>query len=402
MRERFEEFAARFAERASSAKAAAGGPTPHALLEEYWQGVRDLFTRDITQRGLTELIQHETPEAFRYFTREVDLGEFASRPWYQRYPLAVWRVFLAMAYRLSPPRRILFAVGVPMLGVSWIIYLLYAIAGQWAERPAYAWMLGGATLLFALLCLELRDKLVLKGELEVARQIQFGLLPFEPYAGKGLSVHAIMRPANTVGGDYFDLIELGDERLAVVVGDVAGKAMPAALLMALLQGSLRTLITAGLRGASLAAKLNEHLCANIPSNRLITLFYGEVDPTQGELHYVNAGHNAPFVLRQDGGLERLAATSVALGVLADAPFQAMVTPLEAGDRLVLFTDGVTEAFDRSEREYGEARLADFLETHRDLEGRRMIDGVVEDVVRFSAGARPHDDMTLMVVTRLAV
>ena len=102
----------------------------------------------------------------------------------------------------------------------------------------------------------------------MARQIQFGLLPFEPYEKDGISIVSAMRPANTVGGDYFDVIELGEGRLAIAVGDVAGKGMPAALLMALLQGSLRTLLSAGLRGEELVAKLNAHLCANIPSNRL--------------------------------------------------------------------------------------------------------------------------------------
>ena len=127
--------------------------------------------------------------------------------------------------------------------------------------------------------LELRDKLALKGDLEIARQIQFGLLPFEPFHRNGTSICAAMRPANTVGGDYFDIIDLGDgPRLAVVMGDVAGKGMPAALLMALLQGSLRTLLERRLaRRPTLIAKLNAHLYANIPSNRLVTLFYGELD-----------------------------------------------------------------------------------------------------------------------------
>src|SRR5262249_41098380 len=151
--------------------------------------------------------------------------------------------------------------------------------------------LGAGTLLLVLLVLELRDKLALKGDLEIARQIQFGLLPFDPVERDGVAIRASMRPANTVGGDYFDVVDLEGGTFAVVVGDVAGKGMPAALLMALLQGSLRTLVTAGLRGGELIRKLNTHLCAHIPSNRLITLFYGEVDGRRGRLVYVNAGHN---------------------------------------------------------------------------------------------------------------
>ena len=107
--------------------------------------------------------------------------------------------------------------------------------------------MGAATLLLFLLVMELRDKLGLKSDLEVARQIQFGLLPFEPWERAGFTAVSAMRPANTVGGDYFDIVELGEGRVAIAVGDVAGKGMPAALLMALLQGSLRTLLTAGLR-----------------------------------------------------------------------------------------------------------------------------------------------------------
>src|SRR6185503_5487097 len=247
--------------------------------------------------------------------REIDFASLHRYRWYKRYPLAAWKVFLAVAYRLSPARRLLFAVAVPLLVLSWIRFGTDAVLSSF--MASLSWPLLAASLLFALLVLELRDKLVLKGDLEIARQIQFGLLPFEPYVRDGVSVHAAMRPANTVGGDYFDVIELGGHRLAVAVADVAGKGMPAALLMALLQGSLRTLITAGFRGAELIRTLNDHLCANIPPNRLVTLFYAELDLATGAFHYVNAGHNAPFLLRP-AGATRLGTTGVALGVVSGA------------------------------------------------------------------------------------
>jgi phosphoserine phosphatase RsbU/P len=245
---------------------------------------------------------------------------------------------------------------------------------------------------------ELRDKLALKGDLEIARQIQFGLLPFEPFRREGATIDCAMRPANTVGGDYFDVIEMGGGRVAIAIGDVAGKGIPAALLMALLQGSLRTLITAGLRGADLMRTLNAHLCTNMPSNRLITLFYGEFDPATGALRYVNCGHNAPFVLRS-GGIERLPATGLALVVLGDAAYETGETTVRPGERLFLFTDGITEAFDRQEREYGEERLQAWLLAHSGLAPAELIHGVREDVLAFTAGERPRDDMTMMVVAR---
>jgi serine phosphatase RsbU (regulator of sigma subunit) len=396
-RERFEEFATRF--RASARKAG-----PPALTEGYWRGLRDLFTRDVTPEGLRRLLQHEAHETFRFLTREVDVSDLAGLPWYRRQPRALWRFFLAVAFRLSPWRRVLFAASGFALALGWLGFLVHVLGlGPFSTAPFFevrTYVLLAATVLFFLLALELRDKLSLKGDLEVARQIQFGLLPFEPYQKDGVSICTAMRPANTVGGDYFDVIELGEKRLAIAVGDVAGKGMPAALLMALLQGSLRTLLSAGLRDGELVAKLNAHLCANIPSNRLITLFYGELDAETGRLAYVNAGHNPPFLLPVGEPPVRLAANAMALGITEETGFASMTVDLAPGDRLVLYTDGVTEAEDVRDREYGEARLEAWLQANREETGRRLIDGVIAEVLEHCGAARPRDDMTLMCLGRV--
>jgi sigma-B regulation protein RsbU (phosphoserine phosphatase) len=202
-----------------------------------------------------------------------------------------------------------------------------------------------------------------------------------------------------VGGDYFDVIDLGGERLAIAVGDVAGKGMPAALLMALLQGSLRTLLSAGLRGRELVTKLNAHLCANIPSNRLVTLFYAELDLATGMLEYVNGGHNPPFIVPAGERPLRLAATAMALGITTETGFESMLVEIAPGDRLVLYTDGVTEAENPRDQEFGEERLQAWLEANREEPGRRLLDGVIAEVLDFCGTARPRDDMTLMCVAR---
>jgi len=398
LRHRFDEFAAKVGEQARG-RGRPGAAAPGALSDDYWTNVHDLFTRDVSARAFQDLFAYDAQDTFRFFTREVDLAPVWSRPWYQRYPMMAWKVFLATAFRLSPARRIVFAVAVPLLLLAWLRYGMAAVAGGSWEVPAiFTITLIGATLLFGLLMIELRDKLALKGDLEIARQIQFGLLPFAPFRRAGTSIDAAMRPANTVGGDYFDVIELGDGRVAITIGDVAGKGIPAALLMALLQGSLRTLLSAGLRGADCMRTLNTHLYANIPSNRLITLFYAEHDTVTGALHYVNCGHNAPFVLRSQG-FERLPATGVALGIVPEAAFEAREASLAPGERLFLYTDGITEAFDSAEREYGEERLQAFLVAHGALPPPALIEGVREDVLRFCGGERPRDDMTMMVVAR---
>ena len=401
VRHRFDRFAARFAERVRPRPSGgAGARRPPAGSDGYWQNVQDLFTQDITERGLRELVEHEAQDTFRFFTRDVQLQDLERKPWYKRWPVSTWRVFLATAFRLSPARRILFALAVPLLWLAWVRYLFSQLGGTESALPSlFGWTLVAASLFCGLLLLELRDKLALKSDLEVARQIQFGLLPFEPYERDGVAIRAAMRPANTVGGDYFDVIDLGDGRLAAVMGDVAGKGMPAALLMALLQGSLRTLITAGFRGPELIAKLNAHLFANIPSNRLVTLFYAELDSATGSFVYVNAGHNPPYRLGRDGGAEPLTATAMALGIVPAALFESRETRLDPGDRVFLFTDGVTEAFDVHDAEYGEARLEAYLDAARGAGDQELIDGVRADVMSFCGSSPPRDDMTLMVVAR---
>jgi serine phosphatase RsbU (regulator of sigma subunit) len=396
-RERFEKLAARIGSRSRPA----AGP---ALREEYWRSLRELFTRDVTHADLHRLLQHEVRETFSFLTREVDTSDLDTLPWWRRHPRALVRSFLAVAYRLNPWRRVLFAASMIALGVAWLAFALGLVAsGPFSLAPLFtghSWLLVAATLLGLLLVLELRDKLSLKGDLEIARQIQFGLLPFEPWDRDGVRIATAMRPANTVGGDYFDVIELPEGRLAVAVGDVAGKGMPAALLMALLQGSLRTLASAGLRGTELMTKLNAHLCANIPSNRLITLFYAELDPASGHFAYVNAGHNPPFLLQAGHPPARLGATAMALGITTDAEFDAMSLELDPGDRLVLYTDGITEAEDADDREYGDARLGAWLQSSREQPGRVLIDGVIAEVLEHCGNARPRDDMTLMCLERV--
>jgi len=395
LRQRFEAFTARFAEKGRPGPAAA---SVAPLADDYWKSLQDLFTRDVTARDFQELVGRDSEDTWRFFTREIDFSGLQDKPWFARYPAMVWKVFLALAFRLSPARRVVFATSVLLLFGAWVKFILtHAEMSGWGLL-AIQGSLVAATLLFVLLLVELRDKLALKGDLEIAREIQFGLLPFAPFSRHGTSIYTAMRPANTVGGDYFDIINLPDGRIALAMGDVAGKGMPAALLMALLQGSLRTLITAGFRGADLAHTLNDHLCANIPRNRLVTLFYAELDLATGTFHYVNAGHNAPFLLRP-AGPTRLGSTGVALGVVGGSSFEERGETLAAGERLFLFTDGVTEAFDPQDREYGEPRLESFLLSHHPLRSPDLIDAVREDVLAFCGSTRPHDDMTMMLVER---
>ncbi len=399
LNDRLNELAARLEQTARKRGADRAAAKSVKVIETVVNNVHDLFTHGVTGEGIDNLIRREARDTLRFYTQEIDFEALRFLPWFKRYPLTAWKLFVATAYRLSPPRRLAFAIATIALLFGALQMLVSIQQPQNLVSGVFWWALALAIFILLLL-MELRDKLDLKSDLEIAREIQVTLVPTHPFNRDSITIFSHMRPANTVGGDYHDIIDLTDNKVGIVIGDVAGKGMPAALLMALLQGSLRTLLTAGFRGTELIRKLNEYLCDNIPSNRLVTLFYGELDTTTGALHYVNAGHNPPYLQHSGQASLRLSATSLVLGVVREAVFEAMDAKLEPADRLVLFTDGVTEAFNQKDEEYGEERLEARLKKDANLKGEELIFDIIKDVVGFCDSARPIDDMTLMCVQRL--
>jgi len=369
----------------------------HDKDRSFFSNLFDLFTHGVTSRDFTDMVQRDAREALQFYMREIDFEEINPLPRYRRYPTIVWRGFAALAYRLSPVRRITFAVATALF-LFGNIQLLISESRLEGAGSSVSLLLISFVLLFLVLLLELRDKLALKGDLEIAREIQFGLVPQGPFRQDDFQINCSMRPANTVGGDYYDVIELEAHRLGLVIADVAGKGMPAALLMALLQGSLRTLITAGHRNSDLISKLNVYLCSSIPDNSLITLFYGELDTLTGDLTYINAGHNAPMILRENQAVERLHSNGLILGFSPDAAFPTGTTRIAETDLLLLFTDGISEAFNPKEEEYGEKRIETFLLKHRNGTTDALIQELIDDVLEHCGSARLKDDMTLMAVT----
>jgi sigma-B regulation protein RsbU (phosphoserine phosphatase) len=399
--DRLASFAARFDEQLKKKRAAKEG----SPLETFISNLHDLFTEDVTGEGLRDLIRRDTRDTLRFFTREIDFETLRLLPWWKRYPALAWQIFLALAHRLNPPRRIAFAVATFSFLIGFLHLFSFSSPSDAIQQRitifagGTLWFFIGGGLFMLLLLMELRDKLDLKGDLEIAREIQSGLVPSQPFQKGSIAIDCFMRPANTVGGDYHDIIELSANRVAVVIGDVSGKGMPAALLMALVQGSLRTLIAAGLRGPELIAKLNDYLVASFPANRLVTLFYSELDTLTGDLQYVNAGHNPPFLARSGGTLERLDPTAMVLGVEVSMSPEAGTAVLQAGDHLLLYTDGISEAFNEREEEYGEQRMVEFLRKNAALNHEALIEGMIRDVLQFCGTSRLTDDMTLVWISR---
>jgi len=237
-------------------------------------------------------------------------------------------------------------------------------------------------------------------ELEQAAEIQRRLLPTRAPEVPGLDLAGYNAPCRTVGGDYFDFLTYPDGRVTLLVGDVAGKGMPAALLMSSLQARVQVLFDEPEDLAKRVARLNRIITSNCPTNRFISFFIGVLDPKTGELNYVNAGHNPPLLVRRAGSVEPLETTGLILGILAAAPYEQKTCRLEPGDLVVLFSDGVTEACRPDvDEEFGEERLAQILAELNDGPAQAIIETVNRRLQEFTGGAPPADDITLVIAKR---
>jgi len=237
-------------------------------------------------------------------------------------------------------------------------------------------------------------------ELDQAAHIQMGLLPSAPPKAEGMDIAGRTSPCRTVGGDYYDYLEFPDGRLGMLVGDVAGKGMPASLLMSSLQARVKVLFEEGDRLAEKITRLNKATTAHTPDNRFITFFMTVADPATGELVFTNAGHNPPLLVRAKGGFELLAGGGMILGILPMAQYEEFRINMERGDTLVLFSDGVTEAVNPSDEDFGEQRLADLVASMKGRSALEIMEAVHTEVARFTQGAPPADDITVVVARRL--
>lgn len=233
-------------------------------------------------------------------------------------------------------------------------------------------------------------------EVAEARSIQQGLLPKRIPQRPGYEIAGAWQPAQSVGGDYYDVLEFDDNSVGLCIADVAGKGLPAALLMSNLQAAVRGLASPALAPDGLCTRLNSLVCHNTGADRFITFFYARLDGPARLLSYANAGHNAPILLHADGSHERLQAGGGVLGVFPQQKFSSGAAQLAPGDRLILYTDGVTEACDAAEEEFGEVRLLRLLQEHRLAAASALQEKILAVAGEFSRG-HWHDDATLLVL-----
>ncbi len=364
-------------------------------LGDRMSGLRAAWERLSDGLALSQLwdqFQSEARMSYGLYSKDVDWSELEGTHGVKRWFRTAKALFWAMLKKLSPARRIFLVLALVLAAIGWL------------ATPNQLGVLATAALLL-LIALELADRVTMKRDLEIAREIQRWLVPAAPPVVPGIDIAFATRPANTVSGDYYDAFlrppEPGCEesrRLMLAVADVAGKSVPAALLMATIQASLRTLAVGPESLAELVAGLNRYTCAHsLGGLRFTTAFIAELDTETMRLAYVNAGHNAPVLRRSSGALERLETGGLPLGIMPQAQHECAEVLLRAGDMLAITTDGIVEAENGAEEPYGEARLLKLFVTPPGAAAAAELARLMASVDDFVGGTRQHDDITCLVM-----
>jgi serine phosphatase RsbU (regulator of sigma subunit) len=336
----------------------------------------------------------EARSGYEFYSQDIDLGDRKKRRgigWSLRVASA-W--FWAIVMKLSPSRRVVLVLA---LFLSWMGDIQFKVRDTEIDLDfrGLAFLL-----LLVLLVLELADRVAMKRDLQIARDIQRWLAPQEPPRVPGVDIAFTTIPANTVSGDYYDAFLLDDDgrRLLLVVADVAGKSVPAALLMASLQACLHSCARDFDGPGPLMARLNEFACErSLDGQRFTTVFLAELDVETRMLHYINAGHNLPALRRADRSIERLEAGGLPLGVARHGQYESGTTKLEPGDLLFVFSDGLVDATDQAGAEFGDARVIDVVSGLGGESADAAMRAVIETADRFSGDVPRSDDITCLAL-----
>jgi phosphoserine phosphatase RsbU/P len=371
-------------------------PSPPRLgrVRDFWQRVSEGRKVD----DLWSQFAADTRSSYGFYGKDVDWDQIHKLPGWKRPLRVAGQLFWAMMNKLTPARRVLLLVALLLLFLS-SVQFQFGNNNRLEIKSEFL----AALLLLLLLSLELADKVVMKRDLEIAREIQTWLVPSEPPVIPGAEVAFWTRAQNSVAGDYYDAFyPLSDGatggKLMLVMADVAGKSVPAALLMATLQASLRTLASEGLPLAQLTERLNRYACAHsLNGQRFTTAIVALYDPATRHLEYVNAGHNSPVLRRITGGVDRLQSSSLPFGISPDATFSSDSIDLELGDTLILFTDGVVEAFNSAGEEFSDSRWINVIRALPELSAQETLRQLMKSVEEFVGATRQSDDITCLVL-----
>jgi phosphoserine phosphatase RsbU/P len=373
----------------------AGRQNPGGRGNRFWQRV----TAGLQLNQLWDQFRADARASYGLYSRDIDVTQKEGVRRGRHFRGIANQFFWAVLEKLSPPRRVLLLVS--------LVLIVFNPELAWTTKGTphiigFDLRLLGGLLMFVLLILEVADRVVMKRDLQIAREIQMWLLPAIPPQVPGMEIAFATRPANTVAGDYYDVFprtghDAAGQTYLVAVADVAGKSIPAALLMATFQASLKTLSATPSSLAELVHGMNRYACSNSQSGlRFTTAFIGEYEPATRTLTYINAGHNQPILRRNSGIIQRLDAGGLPLGIKANAPYETGTITLEPGDWLVVFTDGVVEAVNEPGVDYGEERLISILNAGTEIPPVRMLSRIMVDLDVFVGTTPQQDDITCLV------
>ena len=343
----------------------------------------------------------DTQASYGFYGKDLDWERINALPRWKRPFHIAKHLFWALVMKMTPARRVLLFIALILLILSGFKVNVGQQASFDVNFDAVA-----ALLFLLLLSLELADKVTMKRDLEIAREIQSWLVPSEPPRVTGASIAFYTRPQNSVAGDYYDAFyPLQDGasggKLFLVVADVAGKSVPAALLMATFQASLHTVAREGVSLQKLVTRLNNYACAHsLDGRRFTTAILGEYDAATRQFTYVNAGHNAPVIRRRAGtpnGFDRLTVGGMPFGISPDATYEAGTVQLQPQDAMILFTDGVIEAFNAQGEEFSDPRWLNAIRNLPDWDAQRSLDFLMQRVDEFVGNTKQSDDVTCLVL-----
>ena len=353
-------------------------------------GLGRVVMEDLRRTELRRDFLQQFKSLYQFYLTDERRAELAGMGRIRRaFSLLFW-ITKSLLMKLSPARRLvlLAALILSLPGIKSIgIYGVRVDLRPW-----------GFVLLLFILMLELRDKLLAQDEIAVARQVQLALLPSEHPQVPGWSVWSYSRSANDVGGDLVDYLEIDDFRHAVVLGDVAGKGLGAALLSAKLQATLRALVPTAASLDDLGDRVNDIFYRDGLDNRYATLFFVELEHYSGQVRYLNAGHNPPFLFGATR-MEKLEASSYPLGMLASATYHEGSAELAPGDLLLIYSDGLTEATNDDGEEFGLARVEAILPELLGLAPEAMGQRILQEVDRFLGDAHTTDDLSIAIIVK---
>ncbi len=355
-----------------------------ARLRNFWRRVSE-------GRQIDDLWFQFTADArasYGFYERDIDWEEIQKLAWWRR-PIPIFRQFFwALVLKMSPARRVLLLIA--------LVLLVFSIPDiQKFEVVAIMSLL-------LLLSLELADKVTMKRDLEIAREIQTWLVPSQPPEVPGADIAFASRPQNSVAGDYYDAFyptasAAENGKLMLVIADVAGKSIPAALLMATLQASLRTIAGEGASLGDLVTRLNRYASAHsLDGRRFTTAVLAEFDPATRHLVYVNAGHNPPILRHANGSTEKLEVGGLPLGIQMDAVYDTAAIDFKSGEALIFYTDGVVEAFDEKGDFFGDERWLETIRALPDWNATESLQFLMRRVDEFVGATRQSDDITCLV------